>query len=155
METFSALLTICAGNSPGTGAKAQRPVTRSFDVCFHLRVNKRLSKQSWGWWFETPSRPLWRHTNEICIPWNNPNNIHEICEQIIRVRVHMMAWSEKFFILMNWLSFSTLRPKFCHLQYIIHYWLEVRILYKSETQKVNISYITHVFLFIFLFWTRK
>ena len=33
----------------------------SFDVFFHLRLNKRLSKQSWGWWFETPSRPLWRH----------------------------------------------------------------------------------------------
>ena len=31
----------------------QRPVTRSFDVYFDLRPNKRLSKQSWGWWFET------------------------------------------------------------------------------------------------------
>ena len=31
----------------------QRPVTRSFDVFFHLRLNKRLSKQPWGWWFET------------------------------------------------------------------------------------------------------
>ena len=40
---------------------AQRPVTRSFDVFFDLRLNKRLSKQSWGWWFETLSRPLWRH----------------------------------------------------------------------------------------------
>ena len=30
---------------------------------FDLRLNKRLSKQSWGWWFETPSRPLWRHCN--------------------------------------------------------------------------------------------
>ena len=27
-------------------------------------LNKRLSKQSWGWWFETPSRSLWRHCNE-------------------------------------------------------------------------------------------
>ena len=35
----------------------QRPVTRSFDVFFDLRLNKRLRKQSWGWWFETPSRP--------------------------------------------------------------------------------------------------
>ena len=26
-------------------------------------VNKRLSKQSWGWIFETPSHPLWRHCN--------------------------------------------------------------------------------------------
>ena len=45
---------------------AQRPVTRSFDVFFDLRLNKRLSKQSWGWWFETPSCPLWRHCNVSC-----------------------------------------------------------------------------------------
>ena len=64
METFSALLAICAGNSPVTGEfPAQRPVTRSFDVFFDLRLNKRLSKQWWGWWFETPSRPLRRHCN--------------------------------------------------------------------------------------------
>ena len=36
-----------------------------FDVFFDLRPNQRLSKQSWGWWFETPSRSLWRHCNEI------------------------------------------------------------------------------------------
>ena len=39
----------------------QRPVTRSFDVFFELRLNKRLSKQPWSWWFETPSLSLWRH----------------------------------------------------------------------------------------------
>ena len=43
----------------------QRPVTRSFDVFFDLRLNKRLSKQSWDWWFETLSRPLWRHCNDF------------------------------------------------------------------------------------------
>ena len=64
MEIFSALLVICAGNSPVPGEfPAQRPVTRSFDVFFDLRLNKQLSKQSCGWWFETPSRPLWRHRN--------------------------------------------------------------------------------------------
>ena len=64
METFSALLAICAGNSPVSGEfSAQWPVTRSFDVFFDLCPNKRLSKQSWGWWFETPSGPLWRHSN--------------------------------------------------------------------------------------------
>ena len=64
METFSALLVICAGNSLVPGEfPAQRPVTRSFDVFFDLRLNKRLSKQSWGWWFETLSCPLWRHCN--------------------------------------------------------------------------------------------
>ena len=66
MKTFSALLAICAGNSPVPGEfPAQRPVTRSFDIFFDLRLNKRLSKQSWGWWFETLSRPLWRHCNGI------------------------------------------------------------------------------------------
>ena len=64
METFSALLAICAGNSPVPGEfPTQRPVTRSFGVFFDLRLNNRLSKQSWGWWFETRSRPLWRHCN--------------------------------------------------------------------------------------------
>ena len=42
---------------------AQRPVTRSFDVFFDLRLNKLLSKQWWGWWLGTLSRPLWRHRN--------------------------------------------------------------------------------------------
>ena len=54
MDIFSALQAICAGNSPVPGEfPAQRPVTRSFDVFFDLRLNKRLSKQSRGWWFET------------------------------------------------------------------------------------------------------
>ena len=66
METFSALLAICAVNSPVPGEfPAQRPVTQSFDIFFDLRLNNRLSKQSWGLWFETLSRPLWRHRNEF------------------------------------------------------------------------------------------
>ena len=40
METFSALLAICAGNSPVPGEfPEQRPVTRSFDVLLDLRPN--------------------------------------------------------------------------------------------------------------------
>ena len=64
METFSALLALCAGNSQVTGEfPTQKPQTRSFDVFFDLRLNKRWSKQSWGWWFETPSRSLWHYCN--------------------------------------------------------------------------------------------
>ena len=64
METFSALVAICAGNSPIPGEfPAQRPVTRHFDVFFDLRLNNLLSKQSWGWWFETLSHPLWRYVS--------------------------------------------------------------------------------------------
>ena len=70
METFSALLVICAGNSPVSGEfPAQRPVTQSFDGFFDQRPNKGLSKQSWGWQFETHSSPLWRHSNgDVWIP---------------------------------------------------------------------------------------
>ena len=66
MEAFSALLALCTGNSPVTGEfPAQRPVTWSFDVFFDLCLNKRLSKQSWGWWSETHSSSLWRHCNAL------------------------------------------------------------------------------------------
>ena len=64
MGTLTALLAFCAGNSPVTGEfPTQRPATQSFDVFFDLHLNKRLGKQSCGWWFETPSCPLWRHRN--------------------------------------------------------------------------------------------
>ena len=66
METFSALLAICAGNSLVPGEfSTQRSVTRSFDVFFDLRLHKRLSKQSGSWWFATLLRPLWRLCNDI------------------------------------------------------------------------------------------
>ena len=56
METFLALLALCAGNSPVTEeSPSLRPVTRGFEVFFDLRPNKRLSKQSRRRWFETPS----------------------------------------------------------------------------------------------------
>ena len=46
METFSALLALCTGNSLVTGDfPSQRPATRSFDVFCDLRLNKRLSKR--------------------------------------------------------------------------------------------------------------
>ena len=90
METFSALLAICAGNSPATGEfPAQRPVTRTFDVFFDLHLNKRLSKQSWGWWFETPS---WRH--------------HD---------VNVMIWADILHVVILWKLSLTGHAKFCYL----------------------------------------
>ena len=75
---------LCVGNSPVVGEfPSQRPVTRSLGVFFGLRLNKRLSKQSWGWWFETLSLPLWRHYNDVSgktsyhqIWWNLEAAIH-------------------------------------------------------------------------------
>ena len=74
---FSSFLALCEGNSPVTGEfPSQRPVTRSFDVFFDLRLNKRLSKQQWGWWFETPSWSLWRHCNAV---WSEPEHSRSMC----------------------------------------------------------------------------
>ena len=70
METFSMSLAFGAGNSPVTREfSTERPVAWSFNVFFDLHLNKWLSKQSWGWWFEMPWHPLWHHCNESTIRW--------------------------------------------------------------------------------------
>ena len=51
MEKFSALLAFCAVNSK---FHAQRPVTRSFDVFFDLRLNQQMSKLECGTWYHHP-----------------------------------------------------------------------------------------------------
>ena len=100
METFSALLTICAGNPPATVEfPAQRPVRRSFDVFFYLRLNKLLSKQSWGWWFETPSRSSWRHCNDAPQSDRNTSGMHLDCDSewyssnnSTTIALHLIVW---------------------------------------------------------------
>ena len=68
METFSALLALWAGNSPVTSEfPSQRPVTWSFDVFFHLHMNKQLSKLWRCQWCEMPTLSLWCYCNE----WSN------------------------------------------------------------------------------------
>ena len=111
METFFALLALCAGNSPVTGEfPSQRPVTRSFDVFFDLRLNKQASKHLWGWWFETPSRSLWRHHNEsafcaylIVLTLNEPCSIlfarHHILSTSSLITCDCSWWFvERFYI---------------------------------------------------------
>ena len=89
METFSASLAICAGNSPVSGEfPAQRPVTRSFDVFFDLRLDGRLSKHSWGWWLETPSCPLWRQSNAF----NVANFIRHLSYHLTRQTLIVTDW---------------------------------------------------------------
>ena len=104
METFTALLAICAGNSPVPGEfPALRPVTRSFDV-FYLRLNKRLSKQSWGWWFETLSRPLWRH-----------------CEMRLNAQRSQHIYTRVFLLNRDWLITIALMQ--CHIRHWLMAWI--------------------------------
>ena len=49
MEAFSALLALCAGNSPVTSEfPSQRPVTQNFDVFFDMPLNKWLNNREAG-----------------------------------------------------------------------------------------------------------
>ena len=97
MATFSALLAICAGNSPVPGEfPTQRPVMWSFDVFFDLRLNKWLSKQFWGWWFEMLSCPLW-HDRSGCIYTYGFPNIHGLILMIL-------CWKKKISWSVLWLT---------------------------------------------------
>ena len=80
---ITALLAICAGNSPGT----QRPVTRSFDVFFGMRLNKRLRKQSWDGDFRRYRAhydvTLIKHNNKSVWFWiNTPISCPVFCMNI-------------------------------------------------------------------------
>ena len=72
-------------NSPHKGQPSQRPVTRSFGVFFDVPLNQLLSKQSWGWWFETLSRPLRRHCNGWnVLPLNNVNQVTIFFQNLVQ-----------------------------------------------------------------------
>ena len=63
-KQLSALLAFCERDPPVIGGfPSWRLATRSFDVFFELRLNKRLGKQSKRRWFQTLSCSLWRYCN--------------------------------------------------------------------------------------------
>ena len=122
MEALSAVLALCAGNSPVIGEfPAQRPVTRSLNVFLDLRLNKRLSKQSRGWWFKTPSHTLKRHFNvyerdrqmwrsqrkklfndiKVCVKFHFflPNLVAFSC---YTVNIHLEKWLFYLFTVPTW-----------------------------------------------------
>ena len=77
METFSALLALCVGNSSVTsGLSSQRPVTRRSDILLDVRLNKRLSKQS------SDLRRHAAHCNVAVMDWLSTvciNSLRHIC----------------------------------------------------------------------------
>ena len=85
METFSALLALCAENSPVPVTFPHRGQWRgALMFFFDLRLNKRLNKQPWGWRFEMPSWSLWRRCNGTCglLPCMSSQTLH--CYSISR-----------------------------------------------------------------------
>ena len=143
METFFALLAICVGNSPVTGEfPAQRSVTQSFDVFFDLPLNKRLSKQSWGWWFETPWCSLWRHRNgeksgEWAIVW-----VHSLSTDSCPFR-KSVRWQ----VLLNWLRADRIWQ--CRMQNAILFRPQCVKCLDDETSPLTTG-VCHFFACIFL-----
>ena len=70
--------------SPGE-FPTQRPVTWSFDIFFDLHLNIHLSKQPWGWWFETPSWSLWSQCNGS--NHNKPGSIYHREDKKVRISI--------------------------------------------------------------------
>ena len=69
METLSALLATCAGNSPVPGEFPHKGQWRGALMFSLICAWIKVSKQWRGWWFETLSRPLWRHRNDLYQSW--------------------------------------------------------------------------------------
>ena len=67
-----------------------KAMTRSFEIYFDLRLNKRLSKHSRRWWCETPSRSLWRHCNVICID-GPPSSCHGAFLDAVFRHIHFIT----------------------------------------------------------------
>ena len=114
------------GNSPVTGEfPSQRPVKRSFDVSFDLRLNIRKSYQLWVWWFETPRRSLIRPCNAILGfgSWYIflENTLHD--------------W-----VMLDDMKNSTLTPIKQHSQQVLYYFTSI---YK-QTICVNCHYSHHI-----------
>ena len=74
---FRAVGPLC-GNSQVPGEfPVQRPVTRSFNLFFDLRLNRQSSKQWRRRWFETPSRSLWHYCNDEMISLCSRDSRHD------------------------------------------------------------------------------
>ena len=84
----------------------QRLVTRRFDVFFDLRLNKRLSKQPWGWWFETPSCSLRLQCNGEWIIYIGLEYIYICCLQFSQNRFRQKVSFSWVFRLKNMIVYN-------------------------------------------------
>ena len=152
METFSALLALCEGNSPDTGEfPPQRPVTRSFHIFFYLRLDKRLSKQPRRRWFETPSCSFWRHCNVLVLL--SGESCRLVCCSVYKLAIPSFV-VVVFLINVNSLRSSesirrqTYWPTFVQVvacQVLRHYWSETTLILRTHLSEIQIKIQTFPF----------
>ena len=78
IEPFPALLSMCGEFAGHRWIPLTKPSDAELWICVWCEY-KRLSKQSWGWWFETPSRSLWRHCDDT-----QSHGVETLWERMIR-----------------------------------------------------------------------
>ena len=101
----------CCGNSPVTSEfPSQRLLKRSF-IFFLLRLNKRLSKKSWGWWFETSSLSLWCH-RKTCKGWS-----------VVGIELTLILSTPLSALSYSWVISRVLNDMKLSFRYELHNWL--------------------------------
>ena len=98
------------------------------ELFFDLRLNKRLSKQSWGWWFETLSCPLWHQCNALPLfPWTDTHthtnrHYHSVCNnQITMMYVCLTKLGHHWF--RHWLTDTSEPSHYLNKLWHIVYWI--------------------------------
>ena len=95
-QTFSALLALCAGNSPVTGEfPTQRPVTWSFDVFFHLRICVWIN----GWVNNREAGDLRRYRAHYDVIVMGTANLSQV-ERPRKIRVNGPLWYDFIYVVM-------------------------------------------------------
>ena len=103
-------------------------VTGHLYVFCDARRNKRLSKQPWGWWFETPTRSLWCLCSVVTgvslarVPMSQTNMMTSWHENFFRSYVYLNTLRSRQ---MNALLLTTFLNAFCwkfhHILFLIDY----------------------------------
>ena len=121
------------------GFPSQRPVTRSFDVFFDLRLNKRLVKQSRRRWFGTPSRSLWRQCNKWRECWY-------LIQKLNSLRPLLIHWHPVKFIYVSELAITGSRNGFTpvyanyHTRPCAYQWFQGCACKVCETHRLKVKW---------------
>ena len=117
------------------------PLTKAGDAelwCFlWSALNKPLSKQSWGWWFETPSRSLWRHCyDSMKSYWRQEGvwcNIDIPAELILKLPSYQSKWKLALITMWYCCTWCIIKNKTKQNKTKKHYWVTEMFLMMNAT----------------------
>ena len=120
-------------------------------IFFYMCPNKRLSKLSWNWWFETPSRSLWRHCN-VCLhqyAWYHDSTSKNLVEE------NILGWSSIAFLLLNHYAIKLVVGHFNRIQHTHSMQLTIAVCNLKEICETESPQIPHFSLIHTVFTHTK